>query len=106
MASALIDFNPLTGEYTEYVEHTDGRISIVNGQDLAPIIDVNKSLYAEPTFRKHGQEFRRVAVIPNIIVLQLKQATAHMDKEEEQRYLKRWLNDSENLAFRVRAETV
>ena len=99
----FFDTNPLTGatEWFHYDPDTDGFV-IETVQDVEPLIEVNKALHNDTPLR--WGEWNLVAQIPSVIVMELakqgimSQAGAILDEAR----MKRWLNDSDNLAFRAR----
>ena len=71
MNRRLLDFDPRTGiaEYHHYDSLTD-RTAIETVQDVAPIIERNKTLQnADDGGWSPSRELRRAATIPDIIVL-------------------------------------
>jgi hypothetical protein len=69
---------------------------------VTAIIEENKQEYAQVDERARWGEWSRVASIPMSIYFQLK-AEGKLDDQE---YMKKWLNDSDNQYFRTRAGKV
>ena len=70
----ILDFNPLTGEYTTFrYNHADDSVTIGHHQDVEPILDDNKRLVIEAD---HSQQIKndwiRYARVPNILIMQWK----------------------------------
>lgn len=79
-----------------------GQATIQTQQDVTAIIEENKQEYAQVDERARYGEWSRVASIPMSIYFQLK-AEGKLDDQE---YMKKWLNDSDNQYFRTRAGKV
>jgi hypothetical protein len=69
-------------------------------QDIEDITDINKALANEAV--PHGQELRRVASIPLILVYELKRKGIWGNQER----MRKWLNDRDNRVFRTTLEKV
>lgn len=89
---------------TRYFHFDDetGQATIQTQQDVTAIIEENKQEYAQVDERARWGEWSRVASIPMSIYFQLK-AEGKLDDQE---YMKKWLNDSDNQYFRTRAGKV
>lgn len=68
MSRRLFDHDPDTGT-TTWFEDTDEGFNLITEQDLAPILDRNKSLAADKSHWKAGGDWRLEASIPSIILL-------------------------------------
>jgi hypothetical protein len=71
MPRRLLDFDPLTGvaEYHSYDPATR-RTIIETAQDVAPILERNKSLSTDDDRGwSSSRDFRRAAAIPDVIIL-------------------------------------
>jgi len=86
---------------TRYFHFDDetGQATIQTQQDVTAIIEENKQEYAQVDERARWGEWSRVASIPMSIYFQLK-AEGKLDDQE---YMKKWLNDSDNQYFRTRS---
>ena len=82
----------------EFDDETN-QATIHTQQDVTAIIEENKQEYAQVDERARWGEWSRVASIPMSIYFQLK-AEGKLDDQE---YMKKWLNDSDNQYFRTRA---
>ena len=87
--------------YFHFDEET-GQATIQTQQDVTAIIEENKQEYAQVDERARWGEWSRVASIPMSIYFQLK-AEGKLDDQE---YMKKWLNNSDNQYFRTRAGKV
>lgn len=78
----------------------EGGIVIEHRQDAQDIIDTNKQIYNEfdERARFKGEHFHRVASLPLVVYFQLKRDGIL----DDQRRLKKWLNDPDNKYFRTR----
>jgi hypothetical protein len=96
MTRLLLDFDPLTGiSHTFHMDEGTGMVTITAEQDAAVLIEANKAEYNE---HLEWGEWRRVASIPMTEYARLL-ATGRAD---DQKAMKRWLNDSDNRHFRTR----
>jgi len=99
----LFDHDPLTGT-TEYFHYNpdDGSFQIERRQDVENIIELNKALYNNAPLR--WGDGHLAAIIPDVIVMELTKqgimrgAGVILDHDR----FKKWLNDRDNLAWRVR----
>lgn len=97
--SRLFDYDEFTG--LKKVWHYDAEkdeATIETVQDVAPIVELNKIDLAQSENTGWKGEFHHVARIPLSIYYDLK-AQGKLDDEA---FMKRWLNDSENRFFRVK----
>ena len=109
MGKRLLDNDPLTGIKTQfaYEEDSSGKLSkdkfvISTEQDVTKIIESNKrSANAVDKHAPHG-EWSRVASIPLTVYYQL-QKDGVLD---DQKALKKWLNDPDNRYFKTRGGKV
>lgn len=98
MARKLFSHDPLTGitKYWHYDPDTD-RAHIETVQDVQPLIEQNNSLRNEVTSLDRWGDGKKVADIPLHIYWDLKKKGIL----DDQKALRRWLNDPANLAFRT-----
>lgn len=91
------------GIKTDFVYETgdsakDDKITIATSQDVTKIVEANKRARNEiDKHQKHG-EWSKVASIPLTVYYDLKRRGIADDPAA----MKRWLNDSDNRAFRTR----
>ncbi len=92
----LVDYDPVTGRTVW--QYFDGAAThFRTDYPVQSIIDENAALFNE-SGAKRSDEGRRVASIPlNVFYDQLHEA--HVQGDE--RHINRWLNDSDNRAFRT-----
>lgn len=71
----LLDYDPLTGvrTYHEY-DHSARKFYIHEEQDVSKILDKNKELANNSSYKQAGikQDHYHFATIPNVVVMQLK----------------------------------
>ena len=93
----LLRVDPLTGtaQYVEYDENDD-TFRFIQEQDHAALAEHNRRQYIEPNDR--WGDMQRVATLPMVLWLKLFQAGILND----QKALRRWLNDPDNRDFRAR----
>lgn len=97
--SRVVSQNDLIGQKQIMHFHEDGGITLETKQDATEIIKANRQTYNQVDERAGWKgEFHRVASIPMSVWFQLKQQGIL----DDQAALKRWLNDSNNAAFRTR----
>ncbi len=110
--SRLLDYDPVTGisRYFTYDEETGG-FSIETKQEVSDVIAVNKDEYnstdERARFNARGKESpigARVASIPLAVLpeLEKKGLVSANGQILDDKGFRKWLNDSENLAFRTR----
>ena len=87
---------------TFHFDDETNQATIQTQQDVTAIIEENKQEYAQVDERARWGEWSRVASIPMSIYFQLKAE----GKLEDEAYMKRWLNDSNNQFFRTRSGKV
>jgi len=100
MKKRLFGHDPLTG-VTEYWHVTDkGEYVIEKIQDVTSIVKANKRQYNEAP-QKYG-DMNKVASIPLSVYYELKRQGIADDPKA----FRKWLNDSNNQAFRTRLGTL
>lgn len=104
MHTKLFDYDPLTG--TKKLWHYDAdkdEAIIENVIDASGIVEDNKTRFNSFDERANWNgDMHHVASIPMEIYYKLKAE----GKLEDQAYMKRWLNDPDNRAFRTRPGNV
>ena len=101
MEKRFFDANPDKGitRTWHYNEDTD-EATIQTTQDLTAVIEANKRDFAVTDNKANWKgEWHHVASIPESVYFQLKAE----GKLDDQAYMKKWLNDSDNQYFRTRA---
>jgi hypothetical protein len=102
MTSKLFDFDPITG--TKKMWHYDAekdQATIETIVDASSLVENNKVLYNESKDNWRG-EMHLVASIP----VELYYKWKNEGKLDDQKFIKTWLNDSDNRFFRTRAGKV
>lgn len=94
----VLSHDPLTGVTKYWVDNGDGTFTIETDQDFKKIIQNNRNLTKETDKHTKWGEWSRVASIPLTVYYDLKQKGI-LDDEKA---LKKWLNDPENKYFRTR----
>lgn len=99
----LIDYDPTTGIREDYYE-IDGQWYIVNKQDAEDIIELNKAEYnsTDERARHKSEVFNRCARLPLTVLMDLERRGITKDAKA----FRKWLNASENRAFRTRPGTL
>ena len=98
-----LSYDPLTKIKTDFVfeagdKPSDDKFTIATSQDVGSIVKANKVVRNEiDRHQKHG-EWSKVASIPLSVYYDLERRGILKD----QKALKKWLNDSDNQAFRTR----
>ena len=83
-------------------DNIDGKLIVESSQDTAPILESNRFERNEFDVKhksgmKYNRGFTKVATIPNIVIDKLMRDGTWYDKKA----MKKWLNDSDNRAFRT-----
>ena len=95
----LFDVNPDLGiTRTWHYDDEKDEATIQTQQDVTAIIEENKDEFNQVDERARWGEWSRVASIPLSLYYQMKVE----GKIDDQEYMKRWLNDSNNQFFRTR----
>jgi DNA-directed RNA polymerase specialized sigma54-like protein len=93
------DYDPVTGLNEVFIWNDDGTFTIQVQQDVEPAIEANKKIFNEYSGpRDKWGEMHRVASIP----LSIYQEWLQSGKTKDKTFIKRWLNDPDNAAFRTR----
>lgn len=94
----IIDADPFFG--TDKYYEIDGQYYIENTQDVAGLIERNKAEFnnVDERARFKKESFNKVASIPMTIYADLERRGIIQD----QKRLRRWLNDRDNMVFRTR----
>jgi ribosomal protein L19E len=76
-----------------------GDVTIETAQDVTAVIEANKAIYNAMDGKANWNgEWHLVASIPEALYYKMKAE----GKIDDQEYMKRWLNDSDNQFFRTR----
>ena len=100
MAKTFLEADPARGSVSGFVrDPMTGRFELFQTQHVLPILEGNKTARSDfdPSYRGNRMRARRVASIPNVIILQLKQRGIWGDEKK----MLRWLSDPDNRAFRT-----
>lgn len=98
----LFDYDPLTGR-TQWVIHEDGKMHIRTDYPVEHLIKDNAEAHAEAMGKRAG-ELARVASIPANAFFSSGMSEAM--RQGDRRFVKKWLNDGDNAAWRTRGGTV
>ncbi len=105
MHTRPFDFDPATGiTETFHFDPYEDRLIMENTQDIAPILEANKMFMCDAGSGYTAGEFHRVASIPHSLLPEL-QKRGIMDQGGriiDQKAMKRFLNDRDNLWLRTR----
>ena len=96
----LFDQNKEQGITRIWHENADtGDVTIETQQDVTDVIEANKAIYNAVDEKASWKgEWHLVASIPEALYYKMKAE----GKIDDQEYMKRWLNDSDNQFFRTR----
>lgn len=99
----LVSKDPFSGISTWYQSHGDGTFTVEHTQDVEQNLEFNK---AEANSGWDGaigddKNFKRVAHIPNVIVLQMMSKGINVFDKNDTKWLHKFLNSSENRDFRT-----
>jgi hypothetical protein len=99
METRFFDHDPLSGGTTLYhYDHATGQSYLERTEDYQDIVDMNRRFHNDQTDSNWKGDMHMVATIPNAIWFDLKKRGI-LDDEKA---MKRWLNDSANSVFRVK----
>lgn len=104
MESRFFDRDELTGALeTFHFDHTTDEFYIARQEDVEPLLDANTYLQNATPDNWKG-DVHRVASIPNTVWLELAKLgiATPAGRILDPKRMRAWLNDSENLKFRVR----
>jgi len=102
MVSRLLSSNSITKTWNTFHDLGNGEFVIDSKSDVSDVIEMNKSSMAVSNGRDRWGDGQIVATIPNIIYWDLVRRGI-MDDEKA---LRKWLNDPANSAFRRRSGRV
>jgi len=102
--SLLLDQDPLTGRVRRFHVLPDETFALTSSVDVEPIIEQNKDL-ARLQGKRWKDNDNLVASIPMGIYMGLLKTWREqgLGYQERQEALKRWLDNRDNLAFRIKA---
>lgn len=105
METRVLDADPLTGKvcYFHY-DHATDKTTIETIADVEPVTDVNQFLYNEANTHFGNDPLHHVASIPLVLLPELarKGIMTTGGRILDEKKLKAWLNDRDNLMFRTR----
>jgi hypothetical protein len=98
MTKRLLGIDPVTGstQFVDYDEATD-TFRVVDEIEAQPLIDLNRKFYNEAP-RRFEPDGAVVARVPMVLWAKLQREGSLYDEK----WMARWLNDSDNLGFRTR----
>jgi hypothetical protein len=95
-----------SGTHTElHFDDSAQSITVHNVQNVDAIIEQNKIDQNSPHRTIEGIG-RLSARIPMLKLQEIWEKTRHMDRDDKQRFLRRWLNDSENRHYRTNGDII
>ena len=95
----LFDEDPITGTRTIFVpEGDDGDFTLVYEQEIDDLLGDNQENRKERDSHARWDDINHIARIPNILLWEMKKKGI-LDDEKE---MKKWLNDPDNKVFRTR----
>jgi hypothetical protein len=95
---------PLLAEHGvihEWVDNQDGTYTVVSSQDVAPFLARNKAMAGENDGYNPARDMRRLASIPNIVLMQWLNEAGSMEILRDPKFLARKLNDPDYLYLRT-----
>lgn len=96
----LFDVDRFDGTTTLFHPDGEGGFTLETLQDVEPILEANKILHNDVDERaRYGEKLTRVASIPLVI---WQQWCKEGDPQHDQAFLRKKLNDRDNLLFRTR----
>lgn len=98
----LFDFDPVTGR-TQWVLHEDDKMHIRTDYPVENLIKENAEAHSEASGKRFG-DLARVASIP--LNAYHETGMAEAVRQNDLRFVKKWLNDGDNAAWRTRGGTI
>lgn len=99
--SRPFSYDPMTGIRTIFHYHEDGKVSFEKIMDAEALLNANQDHFNAAPESWKG-ELHKVASIPMHIYMDLKERGI----VDDQKALKKWLNDRDNLKWRTKAGVV
>ena len=96
--SRLLDYDPYTKTKTIFHSDGEGGYTIETRQDNTELVERNKALYASVDERARWGDGKVAATLPMHVYFDLMQKGIAQDEKK----LAKWLDDPENLYYRVR----
>lgn len=94
----LFEFEAETGRSVWIKHEIDGRITMRVDMPVDSILDQNKE-FANDSIGKRFGDWARVASVP--LELMDQSGLSEASKQKDDRFISRWLNDSDNRKFRT-----
>lgn len=85
---------------TMHYDEQEDRLTFHTVQDVEPILDANKAAF-DPDSKRWGQQFNHVARIPLVVIEKWKNEKG-IDLLNDEKALREFLNDRDNLFFRTK----
>lgn len=95
---------PLLAEHGvvhEWIDNHDGTYTVASRQDVGPLLDRNKALATANDGYNKTRDMRRLASIPNIVLMQWLNEAGSMEILRDPKFLARKLNDPDYLYLRT-----
>lgn len=89
------------GVVHEWIDNHDGTYTVASHQDVAPFLDRNKALANANDGYNRTRDMRRLASIPNIVLMQWLNEAGSMEILRDPKFLSRKLNDPDYLYLRT-----
>ena len=95
---------PLLSEHGvthEWIDNQDGTFTVASSQDVEPFLDRNKAMANQNDGYNQSRDMRRLASIPNIVLMQWLNEAGSMEILRDPKFLGRKLNDPDYLYLRT-----
>ena len=95
---------PLLAEHGvahEWIDNHDGTYTVASHQNVEPFLDRNKALAAANDGYNQARDLRRLASIPNIVLMQWLNEAGSMEILRDPKFLAKKLNDPDYLYLRT-----
>ena len=100
----MTDRIPLLSEHGvthEWIDNHDGTFTVASHQNVAPFLDRNKAMANENDGYNQSRDMRRLASIPNIVLMQWLNEAGSMEILRDPKFLGKKLNDPDYLYLRT-----
>ncbi len=85
----------------DWIDNHDGTFTVASRQDVEPFLDRNKALANANDGYNRSRDMRRLASIPNIVLMQWLNEAGSMEILRDPKFLARKLNDPDYLYLRT-----
>ena len=85
----------------EWIDNHDGTYTVASHQDVEPFLERNKAMATHNDGYNQARDMRRLASIPNIVLMQWLNEAGSMEILRDPKFLAKKLNDPDYLYLRT-----